>query len=132
CCGTPWKSKGLADGYGTMIEKTMRSLLSASDGGRLPIVCDNSSCSEGLVHALENVRELDGEPVTLTIIDAVDFAAERLLPSLPPGERIDSLTVHPTCSSTRLGSNAHLQQLADAVAVTATVPVDWGCCGFAG
>jgi D-lactate dehydrogenase len=132
CCGTPWKSKGLAGGYTTMIEKTVRNLIAASDGGRLPIVCDNSSCSEGLVHALENVRELDGVPVALTILDAVDFAAERLLPVLQPGERIASLTVHPTCSSTRLGSNAHLQQLADAVAVTATVPVDWGCCGFAG
>jgi D-lactate dehydrogenase len=132
CCGTPWKSKGLADGYNTMIEKTVRSLVSASDGGRLPIVCDNSSCSEGLLHALENVRELDGAPVALTIIDSVDFAAGRLLPGLDLGHRIGSLTVHPTCSSTRLGSNAHLQQLANAVAVTATVPVDWGCCGFAG
>ncbi|MEX1077963.1 MAG: FAD-binding and (Fe-S)-binding domain-containing protein [Homoserinimonas sp.] len=132
CCGTPWKSKGLAGGYTTMVEKTVRSLLAASGGGRLPIACDNSSCSEGLVHALENVRELDGAPIALTIIDAVDFAAERILPALEPGERIASLTVHPTCSSTRLGSNSNLQQLADAVAVTATVPVDWGCCGFAG
>jgi D-lactate dehydrogenase len=132
CCGTPWKSKGLTGGYTTMIEKTARSLHSASDGGRLPIVCDNSSCSEGLLLALQNVRELDGAPIRLTVIDAVDFAADRLLPELELGERIASLTVHPTCSSTRLGSNEHLKQLADAVAVTATVPVDWGCCGFAG
>ncbi len=132
CCGTPWKSKGLADGYETMIERTARSLLVASDGGRLPVVCDNSSCSEGLVHALENVRELDGAPVSLTIIDAVDFAADRLLPELAIGAQIGSLTVHPTCSSTRMGSNTNLQKLADAVAADASVPVDWGCCGFAG
>ncbi|MCU1560478.1 FAD-binding and (Fe-S)-binding domain-containing protein [Mycetocola sp.] len=132
CCGTPWKSKGLADGYDTMIDGTVRSLITASDGGRLTIVCDNSSCSEGLLHALQYVREVAGVPVQLTIVDAVDFAAEQLLPRLKPVHRLDSLALHPTCSSTRLGSNAHLQQLADAVAIDTTVPVDWGCCGFAG
>jgi D-lactate dehydrogenase len=132
CCGTPWKSKGLADGYDTMIDGTVRSLITASDGGRLTIVCDNSSCSEGLLHALQYVREVAGVPVQLTIVDAVDFAAEQLLPRLKPVHRLDALALHPTCSSTRLGSNAHLQQLADAVAIDTTVPVDWGCCGFAG
>lgn len=132
CCGTPWKSKGLADGYDTMIDKTMRSLIAASDDGRLPIVCDNSSCSEGLLHALQYVREVAGVPIQLTIVDAVDFTAEQLLPRLTPVQKLDTLALHPTCSSTRLGSNAHLQQLADAVANDATVPVDWGCCGFAG
>lgn len=132
CCGTPWKSKGLATGYGTAIERTVRALREASDGGRLPIVCDNSSCTEGLVHALENVGELDGEAVSLRIVDAVDFAAERLLPSLEVGERLDALALHPTCSSTRLGSNDHLRELANAVAVDAVVPDAWGCCAFAG
>lgn len=132
CCGTPWKSKGLADGYATMIEKTVRSLLSASDGGRLPIVCDNSSCTEGLVHAIERIAELDGHPVALRIIDSVDFAAEHLLPVLDIAERLDSLALHPTCSSTRLGSNDHLLEIARAIAVDAAVPDAWGCCGFAG
>ncbi|KQW05383.1 oxidoreductase [Leifsonia sp. Root4] len=132
CCGTPWKSKGLADGYRTAIEKTVRALLAASGGGVLPIVCDNSSCTEGLVHALENVTELDGHPVSLSIIDAVDFAAERLLPGLDVTEQIASLALHPTCSSTRLGSNDHLRELAGAVAVEAVVPDAWGCCAFAG
>lgn len=132
CCGTPWKSKGLTEGYTTIIEKTVRSLVAASDGGRLPVVCDNSSCSEGLIHALENVRELDGEPVKLTLLDAVDYAAVQLLPLLDVTKTMTSLALHPTCSSTRLGSNAHLQQLGEAVAAETTVPVNWGCCGFAG
>jgi D-lactate dehydrogenase len=40
--------------------------------------------------------------------------------------------MHPTCSSTRLGSNASLRALADAVSADAVVPDAWGCCGFAG
>ncbi|WP_448808852.1 FAD-binding and (Fe-S)-binding domain-containing protein [Agromyces bauzanensis] len=132
CCGTPWKSKGLATGYRTAIEKSVQALLAASDGGRLPIVCDNSSCTEGLVHALENVGELDGAPVSLRIVDAVDFAVEHLLPALDIREQLESLALHPTCSSTRLGSNDHLRELANAVAVDAVVPDAWGCCAFAG
>ncbi len=132
CCGTPWKSKGLTAGYDSMVQKTVRSLVAASDNGRLQIVCDNSSCSEGLLHALKELREFDGAPIQLTILDAVDYAAEVLLPQLEVEQKIGTLTIHPTCSSTRLGSNAHLQQLADALAVDASVPVAWGCCGFAG
>jgi len=132
CCGTPWKSKGLADGSAAMAARTVRALVEASDGGRLPVVSDNSSCTEGLVHALEQVRELDGRTVRLRIIDSVDFAAAELLPRLEVRERLDSLALHPTCSSTRLGSDASLRALAEAVSADAVVPEAWGCCGFAG
>lgn len=132
CCGTPWKSKGLAAGHARAIEKTVGALLAASDGGRLPIVCDNSSCTEGLVHALENVGELNGAPVSLRIVDAVDFTAQRILPALNVSLRLESLALHPTCSSTRLGSNDHLRELANAIASDAIVPEAWGCCAFAG
>nr|WP_307807422.1 FAD-binding and (Fe-S)-binding domain-containing protein [Naasia sp. SYSU D00948] len=132
CCGTPWKSKGLADGYSTMAARTVRRLLAASDGGRLPIVSDNSSCTEGLVHALEKVREVDGRAVRLRIVDSVDFAATELLPRLTMPEPIGSLALHPTCSSTRLGSNTSLATLAAALSSRPVVPDAWGCCGFAG
>jgi D-lactate dehydrogenase len=132
CCGTPWKSKGMLDGYHDMLERTMEVLWRASDGGALPIVCDNSSCSEGLVLALETAIESHPEYRTMRMVDAVDFAAERLLPRLAVDHQLESIVVHPTCSSTRAGSNAHLLELASAVATTVTVPDDWGCCAFAG
>jgi D-lactate dehydrogenase len=132
CCGTPWKSKGMLDGYAAMVERTIGSLWRASDGGRLPIVSDNSSCSEGIVLALEKAIEHHPEYSSLRILDAVDFAASHLLPLLEVGEKLDSIVVHPTCSSTRAGSNAHLAQLAAAVATEVVIPDDWGCCAFAG
>jgi D-lactate dehydrogenase len=127
CCGTPWKSKGITHGYDTMTERTIAALWEASRHGELPIVCDNSSCSEGLVHAIQHDRERP-----MRVIDAVDFAAETLLPLLDVAPVIGSLVVHPTCSSTRAGSNGNLMLVAGAVAETATVPDDWGCCAFAG
>ena len=127
CCGTPWKSKGITVGYAEMVERTVEALWVASREGELPVVCDNSSCSEGLVHTLEKAARPG-----LTIIDAVDFAAERLLPALTVTASLAAISVHPTCSSTRAGSNANLMAVASAVADSATVPDDWGCCAFAG
>jgi D-lactate dehydrogenase len=52
CCGTPWKSKGLRRGYDEAARATVDALLAATRGGELPVVCDASSCTEGLVHAV--------------------------------------------------------------------------------
>ncbi|KQP70699.1 oxidoreductase [Microbacterium sp. Leaf288] len=127
CCGTPWKSKGLSDGYRTMTDRVAASLARATDGGRLPVVCDASSCTEGLQVLLEAADQAD-----VTVVDAVAFIDEHVLPHLPAGEKVASVTVHPTCSSTHLGINPALTRVAAAAAERVVVPEDWGCCGFAG
>ena len=132
CCGTPWKSKGILVGYRNMVERTAAALWDASDHGHIPVVCDNSSCSEGLVLALESAVGARRDRVGLTIIDAVDFTADRLLPLLDIGPPLNSLALHPTCSSTRSGSNQNLTILANVIAAEVTVPANWACCAFAG
>jgi len=127
CCGTPWKSKGLTGGYQTMVESTYAALITASDNGRLPIVCENSSCSEGLLNAINSKPNS-----TLKIIDSVDFAAEYLLPKLVVTRKLNSVALHPTCSSTLLDSNLNLELLAQSIANHVSTPLDWGCCAFAG
>lgn len=128
CCGTPWSSKGLPEGAAAMRGRVLVSLRKATRDGELPIVCDASSCTEGLLHTIE----ADPASPRMQVIDVVDFVAERVLPGLPGHEKIDSLALHPTCSSTRLGINAQLMAVATAVAKTVVVPDDWGCCAFAG
>lgn len=127
CCGTPWKSKGLLDGYESIVEATYKALVQASDNGRLPIICENSSCSEGLITAL---KSQPGSP--LRIIDSIDFAQEILLPHLEITTKKRSVVLHPTCSSTRLGSNANLEAIAAAISHEVSIPADWSCCAFAG
>jgi D-lactate dehydrogenase len=127
CCGTPWRSKGFTRGYENMVEKTYAILESTSDHGRLPIVCENSSCSEGLIQAVRTKAANK-----LRIIDSVDYVAQELLPRLKITRKLDSVVLHPTCSSTALGSNANLQTLAESLAFKVTVPEAWGCCAFAG
>ena len=126
CCGTPWSSKGMTTGYRTMREATVTAILTATRGGELPVICDASSCTEGLIKML---RE---DSPQVRVIDAVTFVAEHVLPGLTDHPRLESLTVHPTCSSTQLGINDGLLALAHEVADDVVVPLDWGCCAFAG
>jgi D-lactate dehydrogenase len=132
CCGTPWKSKGIEAGYVAMVSRTVDALWLASDSGRLAIVCDNSSCSEGLVTAIKTAVESNARYAMLRIVDSVDFAAEYILPRVTVAAKLSSVVVHPTCSSTRSGSNENLMSVARAFADEAIVPDAWGCCGFAG
>ena len=48
CCATIWHSKGYVKGNAVMANRTAESLWRWSDSGRLPIVCDASSCSFGI------------------------------------------------------------------------------------
>ncbi|MBP1233522.1 D-lactate dehydrogenase [Arthrobacter sp. PvP102] len=131
CCGTPWSSKGMAAGQTTMREKTLAALREATRDGELPIVCDASSCTEGLRQAVESDSPAAGQRA-LRMVDAVDFAAERILPRLPGHGKLESLALHPTCSSTRMGLNGALGVVAGAVAERVEIPENWGCCAFAG
>jgi len=128
CCGTPWSSKGLVAGQATMNRKTLAALRTATRDGELPIVCDASSCTEGLRHTIET----DRSDRPMTVIDSVEFALTHILPTLPEHARLESLALHPTCSSTRLGLNESLKTVAGAVAGRVEVSENVGCCAFAG
>ena len=126
CCGTPWSSKGMASGYRIMGERVVTAVVAATRAGDLPLVCDASSCTEGLVKML---RESAPQ---VRVIDALTLIAERVLPGLADHPRLESLTLHPTCSSTQLGLNDALLAIAREIADDVAVPLDWGCCAFAG
>lgn len=144
CCGTPWKSKGYTGGYAIMRDKVLTALWKATDGGRLPVICDASSCTEGLLTMQQKVAaavesqqgrsRVAGEPdfSRIVFIDSVEFAADRLLPQLSVTTPIASLALHPTCSITHLGLQSRMVQIAEAISPDAVVPAAWGCCGYAG
>ncbi len=144
CCSTPWKSKGFTDGYSIMSDRVLKSLWEATDGGRLPVVCDASSCTEGLevmrkkvIEALEHkiVNGLKpGEPdfSRLRMYDAVQFAADNMLDKLTVSAPLPSIALHPTCSMTHLGTQPAFEKIANAMSDDVYVPKNWGCCGYAG
>lgn len=136
CCGTPWKSKGLPSGYDTMSSRTLQMLWEATDHGRLPVVCDASSCTEGLVTmarlAADSHDDSGVDYSALKFVDSVEFIAERALSALTIAKPLTSMVLHPTCSSVQLGIDSAFQELAEAAALEVVVPDSWGCCAYAG
>jgi D-lactate dehydrogenase len=128
CCATPWKSKGLTEGYEQMRDRIVPALLAASRDGELPVVCDASSCTEGIQQLFADADDHN----RIRVVDAVTFVHDELLPRLAVTSRLGSVTLHPTCSSNRLGINDTLNRLANAIADTVKVSADWNCCAFAG
>ncbi len=124
CCGTPWKSKGRLTGYARMSAQVHDALLTATEDGRLPVIADASSCTEGLVQMLADTG--------MTVRDATQFVSERALPRLRLTAPVPAVVVHPTCSGTAVGSTAALEAIARFLSPDVTVPGSWGCCAFAG
>ena len=120
CCGTPWKSKGLTEGYNQMSTQSLSILEHYS----LPIISDATSCTEGLMELTDGTD--------LQVIDALEFIADRVLPSLTIKEKIPSVALHPTCSGVQIGLNEKMSLIAASVAHKVFTPENWACCGFAG
>ncbi|AKH81198.1 oxidoreductase [Streptomyces sp. CNQ-509] len=134
CCATIWHSKGYADGTRVMANRIVEAAWWWTDGARLPVVVDASSCTLGLAHEVvpyltEASRKLHAQ---LTVVDSLDWAADELLPHLTVERKTASAVVHPTCSMRHLGNTGRLTALAEAVAEEVVVPDDAACCAFAG
>jgi D-lactate dehydrogenase len=134
CCATIWHSKGYVTGNTLMANRIAESLWRWSDGGRLPIVCDASSCSFGI--SSEIVEYLTPENrehhTQLRIFDSVAWAHDRLLPKLKFRRKAASAVGHPSCSINHLKLAQKLHALAAAMADEAVTPAAVGCCAFAG
>jgi len=105
-------------------------LAEATEGGRLPVVVDASSCAQGLVTMARQMPELPASP--LTVVDAIDFVATRMLSSLTVSTPVSSLALHPTCSSAEMETASAMEAIARFISPDVLVPRAWGCCAFAG
>jgi len=129
CCGTPWGSKGYKDGHELMGSRTAAALERWSDGGRLPVVIDATSCAQGLI---EDALPLIDEARRPVVLDSIAWAHDELLGRLDVHRRVGSVAVHPPCSSRHLGLAGKLEAVAGALAENVELPLAATCCGFAG
>ncbi len=134
CCATPWSSKGYRRGHDHMAARTAASLWRWSDGAKLPVVIDASSCALGLREELAPC--LSGAErerfAQIEILDSIEWVHDRLLAQLQVAQRLARIAVHPTCSSGRLGLSGKLEAIAHALADDVLVPAASSCCGMAG
>lgn len=133
CCGQIYSSKGFSPAYQERVNQTIAELFDDSDGGRLAIVLDFSSCTHTLrdcrpALTLANQVKFDA----LKILDSIDYAAEYLVPRLNPNKKKDKIVLHPVCSAQKMGIDARFKKVAQHFAHQVEVPFSAGCCGMAG
>jgi D-lactate dehydrogenase len=133
CCAVPWGSKGYRDGHAWMANKMVESLWRWTDEGELTAVIDASSCTHGIVSELGTALtdENAERHAKLEVVDATDWARDRLLPKLDVS-KAGAIAVHPTCSGRHLGMDRRLRKLSVELAEDVFVPPSAACCGFAG
>lgn len=133
CCGQLFSSKGYNEAYVYTSNETIRKLWKWTQGGRLPIVLDVSSCTHTLQHCRkvlsdENKAYFD----QMSIIDSIDYLHDHVLPKLKTVHKKDSIVLHPVCTLKKMGLEGKLFQIADRFAHEVEVPLMAGCCGMAG
>ena len=123
CCSVPWSSKGYARGQRWMAAKVADALKRWTDGGRIPVVIDASSCAQGFIQDVGTDVE---------VLDSIAWAHDRLLPELDVKRRAGTVAVHPNCSAGHLGLQPRLEALLGRLADDVFTPVGTTCCGMAG
>lgn len=133
CCGMPFGSKGYTAAYQDMLHRTLTSFWDWSEGGRLPVVIDTSSCAYTLRTCADVLLPSDREKwQRLTILDSLEFAHDILLPRLKIHPLSVDVVLHPNCAARKLNLTGKLVAISKASAGSATVPNSLDCCGFAG
>jgi len=123
CCGVPFQSKGAFRQADEKSAELERVLLQVSHNGRYPVLCDTSPC-------LYRMRETMDR--RLRLYEPVEFVHDFLLPRLKISKVDETITIHTTCSSEKLGLASKFRAVAEACASRVVVPEKVGCCGFAG
>ena len=122
CCGMIWESKGQPDVADKKLSELEKALLEASEGGRYPVLCDQSPCLHRMKMHLKSLK----------LYEPVGFIKEFLLPRLRFQADDTPVLVHITCSSRLMGLEKDMVELAQLCSTDVRVPEGVGCCGFAG
>jgi D-lactate dehydrogenase len=133
CCGMPFSSKGYTKTYKATLHKTISKFWEWSQGGKYPIVIDTTSCAYTLHTCKEALSEDDLDKYQgMIILDSLEFIHDTLLPNLEVHPVDEDVALHPNCSARKLGLDGKMLSIAQKCARSATVPLNLGCCGFAG
>ena len=107
-----------------MAARTREALRRWSDGGRLPVVIDASSCTHGVVSEVM--------PDGVEVLDSIAWVHDHLLARLELRRKLTNVVVHATCASRHLGLSGKLVEIASLMSDEVVVPAATGCCGMAG
>ncbi len=122
CCGMIWESKGMPAIANEKTAQLEAALLAASDGGKYPVVCDQSPCLHRMKAHFKQIKPLE----------LLEFIHDQVVPELTFTPLDEPVAVHLTCSSRLMGLNDKILSLARRCASRIIVPDGVGCCAWAG
>ncbi|MBO6222657.1 MAG: FAD-binding oxidoreductase [Bacteroidales bacterium] len=122
CCGMAFSSKGFVKAGKLLSDNLLEELNIASEGGKLPIVCDMTPC-------LYTMKSNFGDK--LTLYEPAEFAKLYLMPNLKITKLDRCVAVFAVCTSKKLGVDSTIVDIAKQCARRVKV-MDTNCCGFAG
>ena len=123
CCGTIWESKGFYKEADEKSAELESALLKASENGRYPVLCDQSPCLYRMRHTMKP---------PLRLFEPVEFIVEFLSDKLKFTQTDEPISIHITCSMTKMQLRDKIIRLANMCSSNVLVPEEVGCCGFAG
>jgi D-lactate dehydrogenase len=123
CCGLTFESKGLFEVAARKSYELETVLRKVSDNGAIPILCDASPCLYTMRCKMEPGLKLH-EPV--------EFIHDYCLPYLDIDKMPETVALHVSCTSVKMGLSAKFTALAERCARQVVVPRGIHCCGFAG
>lgn len=122
CCGMIWESKGMPEIADTKLKELEDRLWKASEGGKYPVVCDQSPCLHRMKKHMTRIRLYESaEFVWLFLKDRLTFVKTDI-----------PVALHLTCSTRLMKIDKIIYDLASLCCSSVFVPDGVGCCGFAG
>ena len=122
CCGTIWESKGLPEIADKKTKELENALYKASEGGKYPVVCDQSPCLHRMKQKMTKVN----------LYESAEFVWKFLKDRLVFTQSDTPVALHLTCSTKLMKLDDIIYQLACMCSSDVLVPEGVGCCGFAG
>ena len=116
-------SKGYKEQGKRKLQELEKSLLQVSENGKIPVLCDMSPCLYRMKSHMDK---------RLKLYEPIEFTLEYLAPRLEFRKLPVAVSVHSTCSSTKMGLEEKLTKLAGMCAETVVKPMKTTCCGWAG
>ncbi|KAF6262291.1 FAD linked oxidase [Scenedesmus sp. NREL 46B-D3] len=135
CCGMMFNSRGLKDAAVAKGSALEEALLEASQGGKIPIVCDTSPCLSQIKAGISEpgLRFALYEPVEFIrhfLVDKLEFSKVRQA-ALQAAACARHRAIHVPCSSKKMGIEDSFIKIAGLCA-DEVVPTGIPCCGMAG
>ena len=127
CCGMLWESKGMPEIAEKKVRELENALWVASEGGRYPVLCDQSPC----LHRLRShLNKLPGN--SMKVYEPAEFIMKFLRGRLEFHQADTPVAVHVTCTMRLMKLKETITELAGLCSSKVIIPEGVGCCGFAG